>query len=89
VNGYILDQFMLGAIVLSCAVIGLFFLRLYRKSHDRLFAFFATAFWILGLNWLMLAFSTRSEPHTALYVVRLCAFVILLIGIVDKNRART
>ena len=84
-----LNQFLLGAVVASCLVIGMFFLRFWRKTGDRLFAIFAVAFWTLGLNWLLLAFIQQDEIRTALYLLRLGAFALILIGIVDKNRARS
>jgi hypothetical protein len=84
-----LNQFLLGAVVTACLVIGLFFLRFWRKSGDRLFAIFAIAFWTMGLNWLLLAFIQQDEIRTALYLLRLGAFVLILIGIVDKNRTRS
>jgi hypothetical protein len=77
-----------GAIVMACATIGLLFLRFWRRTGDRLFAFFAAAFWLLGTNWLALAFTRSDEANTSLYVVRLAAFVVILIGIADKNRGR-
>ncbi len=81
-------QFLLGSLVMACLFVGLFFLRFWRKSRDRLFVFFAGTFWLLGINWLALAFSKMEEPKTALYVLRLFAFLLLLIGILDKNRAK-
>lgn len=83
-----LNVFMLGACVIACAAIGLFFLRFYRKTRDSLLAIFAVAFWILGLNWLALAFIQADEVRTWLYAVRLVAFVLILVGIVQKNLAR-
>ena len=86
-NQVMLNQFVLGAIVMACGVAGLFFLRFYRKTRDRLFAIFAIAFWVLGLNWLALAFTAQDEIRTALYVVRLLAFLMILFGILMKNRS--
>ena len=86
-NQALLNHFFLGAIVLSCGVAGLFFLRFWRKTRDRLFALFAIAFWTLGLNWLALAFTNQDEVRTFLYVIRLAAFVLILYAIVEKNRA--
>ena len=83
-----LYTFMLGALVLGCAVVGLFFLRFWRKTRDRLFAIFAVAFWLLGVNWLALAFTEQDEAKTIYYAIRLLAFVLILIGIFDKNRSR-
>jgi hypothetical protein len=80
---------MNGAITVCCAVIGLFFLRFWRKSRDRLFILFAIAFWVLGVNRIALTFVQADETRTYLYIVRLIAFLIILIAIVDKNRARS
>ena len=83
-------HFMLGAIVMSCVVAALFFLRFWRKTRDRLFALFAAAFALLAVNWVALAFTARDEPvRVALYGVRLVAFVVILLAIIDKNRGRT
>lgn len=81
-----LNNLMLGGISICCLVAGMFFLRFWRKTHDRLFMIFAIAFWTLGANWLALAFFSQDEVRTALYTVRLAAFVLILAGIWDKNR---
>jgi hypothetical protein len=82
-----LYTFMLGGLVMGCFVAGLFFLRFWRKTRDRLFAIFAIAFWLLGVNWLALAFTQQDEVKTIYYAVRLLAFVLILYAIIDKNRA--
>ena len=83
-----INRFLLGALVMACAAAGLFFLRFWRKTHDRLFAIFAIAFWLLGLNWLLLSFtSADAEFRPALYLIRLLAFVLILYAILEKNRA--
>jgi hypothetical protein len=77
-----------GAIAMGYGVAGLFFLRFWRETRDRLFLIFAGAFWILGLQRLALAFSRdMAEDHTGLYLVRLFAFLLILGAIVDKNRS--
>jgi hypothetical protein len=76
-----------GAIVMGYAVAGLFFLRFWRETRDRLFLIFATAFWILGIQRLALALSGEMiEDDTGFYLVRLFAFLLILGAIVDKNR---
>ena len=82
-----LYEFMLGSLVMACLVAGLFFLRFWRKTRDRLFLMFAIAFWILGSNWLALAWIEQEEQKTILYAVRLVAFVLILVAIIDKNRS--
>ena len=79
---------MAGAIVMGYAVCGLFFLRFWRRTGDRLFLVFALAFWLLGLQRLALAFTEPvEESRTGLYLVRLFAFLLILWAIIDKNRA--
>jgi uncharacterized membrane protein YeiB len=76
-----------GAIVMGYAVAGLFFLRFWRQTRDRLFLIFAVSFWLLGAQRLALVLtSDLAESHTGLYLVRLFAFLLILVAIVDKNR---
>jgi hypothetical protein len=80
-------QLIPGAIVMGYAVAGLFFLRFWRQTGDRLFLIFAVSFWILGAQRLALALTTQLlESNTWLYLVRLFAFLLILVAIVDKNR---
>ncbi len=77
-----------GAIVMGYAVCGLFFLRFWRRTQDRLFLVFAFAFWLLGVQRLALVLlSPVEETRTGLYLVRLFAFLLILGAIVDKNRS--
>jgi len=79
----------MGAIAMACFVAGLFFMRFWHDTRDRLFLIFALAFWLLGLTRLLLALTdTQSETHTYLYFLRLAAFALILVAIVDKNRPR-
>jgi len=82
-----LNQTLYGALVMGCFAVGLFLLRFWSTTRDRLFAMFAFAFWLLGLNWLGLAvLDTTQEQRTAFYALRAAAFVVILVAIVDKNR---
>lgn len=79
-----------GTLVLGYLVAGLFFLRFWRDTRDRLFAVFAAAFWLLALQRALLALLAvpGEDGSVWLYVLRLVAFLLILAGIVDKNRAR-
>ena len=67
---------------------GLFFFRFWRESRDRLFAFFGAAFFVLALSWTLLALINPSdETRPYIYAIRLIAFLLMILGMVDKNRA--
>jgi hypothetical protein len=79
--------FLWGALAMASATAALFFLRHWASSRDRLFAFFASAFAVLALNWISLAFIDPGvESRHVLYLLRLAAFVLIIVAIVDKNR---
>jgi Family of unknown function (DUF5985) len=83
-----LNTFLSGAITMCYLVAGLFFLRFWRGTRDRLFVAFALAFWLLGINQLGFIFAEEgTEARSYFYVIRLLGFVLILIGIADKNRA--
>ena len=83
-----LGDVVAGAIVMGYAVCGMFFLRFWRQTHDRLFLVFAFAFWLLGLQRLALVLTgVGQESRTGLYLVRLFAFLLILGAIIDKNRS--
>jgi hypothetical protein len=69
---------------------GLFFFRFWRESRDRLFAFFGASFWVLAVSWTLLALVNPSdETRPYIYAIRLVAFLLMIVGMVDKNRAGT
>ncbi|HEV2643248.1 MAG TPA: DUF5985 family protein [Candidatus Elarobacter sp.] len=75
-----------GMLVTGYAVAGTFFLRFWRKSHDRLFALFAGAFWILAMQRLLLTLVAWPQDAVWLYALRVLAFTLILVAILDKNR---
>jgi hypothetical protein len=84
-----MQEFISGALMMGLAVAGGFFLRFYRQTNDRLFAYFAVAFWTLALSRIALALVTSAnEVRPLFYLLRLAAFVMILAAIVDKNRVR-
>lgn len=86
--GNALNSVFSGVLLMGYAVAGLFFLRFWRETHDRLFGIFATAFFVLAVQRLALAILPPSEQDPVLlYTVRLLAFVLILWAIIDKNRA--
>lgn len=80
-----LDSFLAGATIVAAWVIATFFWRFHHRTKQRLFACFALAFLLLGLERLCLSFIS-SNPHSAIYLIRLVAFLLILYGIADRNR---
>jgi hypothetical protein len=81
-----MKNFLWGAAAMACLAIGLRFLRFFKDTRDRLFAYFSLAFWVLGLNWLLLEiFQPPSESRHIFYLLRLLAFLLIVMAIVDKN----
>ena len=77
-----------GALAMGYAVAGLFFLRFWVRSRDRLFAIFACSFWVLAAQRIGLtAAAYHNFDNTWLYGLRLLAFVLILGAIIDKNRS--
>jgi hypothetical protein len=83
----LLHAFLCGAAAALALVATLFFVRYWRLARDRFFLYFSVAFALLGVNWAWVA---GTEPATEarqwVYVLRLFAFLLILAGIIDKNR---
>jgi ABC-type polysaccharide/polyol phosphate export permease len=76
-----------GALLMGYLVAGLFFLRFWRASNDRLFAIFAAAFGLLTVQRIAIILTAETmEDQTVFYLLRLAAFVVIAAGIIDKNR---
>jgi hypothetical protein len=82
-----LTIFIWGCLATASVTVSLFFLRFWRLSRERLFLFFALGFLTLATNWAGLALiNPPVESRHYLYVLRLIAFLLIIVGIVDKNR---
>jgi predicted permease len=81
------DDFVSGCITTMCIFVALFQLRFWARTRDRLFLFFTVAFTLMALNRIGLSIvADESETRTYFYVVRLVAFVLIIVGIWDKNK---
>lgn len=84
-----LNDLVTGMNATCAAVAGLFFLRFWRQTADRLFASFAAAFWLLSVHWIGLGLtSPQYEFRPLLYGIRLVASLLILAAIIDKNRVK-
>jgi peptidoglycan/LPS O-acetylase OafA/YrhL len=84
----VLKAMVNGGLVMACLACALFFLRFWKSSRDRLFAFFGLAFAVMSLNWMALSLlQVDDERRHYLYFIRLVSFLLILYAIWDKNRA--
>ena len=79
-------DFLSGAITMGFVVCGLFFLRFWLRMKDSLFLWFAIAFWLLALGQALLALTgIPVEERSWLYLIRLAAFLLIIVAILRKN----
>jgi hypothetical protein len=88
-SGGTMTLFLWGACAMASSVVALFFWKFYRRTADRLLAMFALAFASLAVHWIGLAIAQPQEDtRHFFYILRLIAFLLIIVAIVDKNRAR-
>ena len=76
-----------GILIAEYAAIALFFAKFWAKSGDRLFLMFSGAFILLAVQRTAIAMTQEIlEQQAPLYLLRLAAFVVILVAIIDKNR---
>jgi hypothetical protein len=81
-------NFLNGIAATASLIAGAIFLRFWRESHDRLFVWFALAFWMFAANWATVALSQPAdETRHYFYAIRLLGLILILAGVVGRNRA--
>jgi hypothetical protein len=82
-------EFLSGAVTMGCLVASAFFVRFWGKTADRLFLAFAAAFALLAINQVLATILEAGDERTPfVYVLRVLAFILILLAIVDKNLLR-
>ena len=80
--------YLSGILTLGYVITATFFLKFWRGTRERLFGWFAASFLLLAAQRFLLTISGEwGEQHTWIYSLRLLAFLILIVGVVEKNRA--
>lgn len=80
--------FVSGALCAGYVFAALFFFRFLRRTGAPIFRWFAVAFLLLAVQRVMLvAIVTEPGAMPWSYTVRLLAFVLILVGIAEQNRA--
>ena len=85
-----INDFIMGAVAMGFVVAALFFLRFWQESRDRLFGLFALGFLMLACNRLVIVLLHENVENSLVpYLMRLIAFGIILLAVIDKNLRRT
>lgn len=80
-------HFLYGGLTVMSVAIGFFFLRYWHLHRERLFVWFMIAFGCLAAGWgMQVVYVTADESGAHVYVFRLVAFLLIIAGIIDKNR---
>lgn len=80
-----MNDFLRGAVAMASFIVGLFFLRYWRATTDRLFLWFSLAFWLLAANWTLPTFAGELRPHA--HVLRFLGFALIAYAVIAKNRS--
>lgn len=84
-----LEGLIAGALGAGFLIAGLFFLKFWRRTGDRLFLAFSAAFGLLALgNVLPILLNAPHEERSGIYLIRLAAFVLIIIAVLAKNLRR-
>ena len=88
-NAAVLNAFVSGATAVACGMIGVCFFRYWRRSGLRLFLLFSLAFTLLMAERIVLIVANPDKEFvTYIYLIRLAAFLVIIVGIIDQNRSR-
>lgn len=81
-----INGFLLGVIVTSSVMAGIYFLKFWRHTRDFLFLAFGIAFIIEGIDRLaVLLLAKPNEGNPVIYLIRLLAVLLILTAILKKN----
>jgi hypothetical protein len=79
----IISDYLNGYITFGHLTAGVFFLRFWKQTSERLFLLFMLAFWLLGAIRVLAIFHASYEHFY--YWLRLVAYLMILAAIIDKN----
>jgi hypothetical protein len=80
-------DFVPGLLTMGFLVAAVFFVKFWARTRDPLFIAFAIAFALFSAEQALLAEArVAREEETWFYLLRLCGFLIIIAGIVLKNR---
>lgn len=83
-----LTLFFWGATTCAAGGVALMFGRYWRRSNDRFFLWFAIAFALLAIERIVVLTAREASEASSpfVFVLRLVAFLIIILAIAEKNR---
>lgn len=83
-----MNQFFCGVLAALSFVAAAFFWKFFKRTRDGLFRALALGFGILTVHWAALGVLNPSdETRHYLYILRFLSFVVMIAGVVAKNRS--
>jgi hypothetical protein len=84
-----IDGLVAGALGAGFLIAGLFFLRFWGRTRESLFLAFAGAFALMALvQVLPVLLGIPQEERGGIYLIRLAAFVLIIVAVLAKNLKR-
>ncbi|MEO7276958.1 MAG: DUF5985 family protein [Sphingomicrobium sp.] len=82
-----LYDFLSGAVAFGFLTCSLIFLGYWKRTRDELFVIFSLSFALMGIGQALLALANiPTEQRASVYLIRLSAFLLILVAIYRKNR---
>ena len=83
-------DFLSGAVGMGFLISSLFFLRFWTTTRDHLFLVFAVSFLLLSVGQALQTLSgIPIEERSGLFILRLAAFLLIIVAILRKNLGPT
>ena len=84
-----LEGLVAGALAAGFLVLAAFFLRFWGRTREGLFLVFSAAFALMALNQaLPVILDVPQEERGGIYLIRLAAFVLIIVAVAAKNLKR-
>jgi hypothetical protein len=83
-----INYFLSGAATMACLTISVFFLKSWKTTRDRFFLFFSVAFALDAFSRILPVQTNIDDEHKVIiFLIRLCAFIMIICAIISKNWA--
>jgi hypothetical protein len=85
-----MNEMLIGAVVTLSVIIGMFFLRFWRNTRDRFFLFLSASFVLQAIDRFLQKGDLEwpGASPVGQYILRILAYALILIAILDKNKIR-